>query len=83
MSKAKQRLIEDIRNDFGDDAARAVSFLFDMGTLDDILARRHNIAVDVFRIMAETETPLCQIYEDAAEDHGVSFGYVRKIVGRH
>ena len=24
MSKAKQRLIEDIRNDFGDDAARAV-----------------------------------------------------------
>lgn len=83
MTKARQKLIEDIRADFGDDGARAVSFLFDMGTLDDVLARRHNIAVEVFRLLRDTQESQYQIYENVAEDHGVSFSYVRKITARH
>ena len=78
----KDQMRADIASKFGEDAALAVDYLFDMDTLDDILARRHMVKVKLSERMLNTSEQLTQIWEDLAEEYCMSFHNVRYISRR-
>lgn len=78
----KKKLIADVEAKFGPGSGRVIDYLYEQGTLDDILARRHMLKVEFFYRMLTTRTIPNQIYEDLAEDFGVTRPCVYTTVGK-
>ena len=80
MSKMKDAMRLDIVSRFGEDAGKALDYLFDYGTIDDQMARNHNICVEMFKRLQTTRTSRRQLEHDIAEDFGLSRGRVFALV---
>lgn len=80
MSKVRRELEEEIGKSFGDDGVRAIRYLFDMGTLDDVLARRHVIKTQFFLRMLEGEHGIYDVCQHLADEYGMNERTVRLIV---
>lgn len=71
MSRVKEELKSDVRKRFGAGSERIIEYLFDMGTLDDTLARKHMIAATAFdTLLTTTDSELC-VDEGMAIRYGV------------
>lgn len=79
MSKMKEALKRDVMDRFGEGAAKCIEYLFENGVLDDGLARRHIVKVEVFKRMMNTRTDEKQIHSDVGEDVGLGMTGVYKI----
>ena len=76
----RDALRKDVAERFGEGAANAIRYLFEHGTLDDSLARRHVVKVEVFHRLMTTKTNEKQIHSDVGEDVGLGMTGVYKIV---
>jgi hypothetical protein len=75
MSKVKDRLLKEIEEKFGPDAPVVIEYLFDAGTLDDCLARRHVIRSEMYSRLTNPRLlkfSKRRIEEDLAEDFGLT-----------
>lgn len=77
----KKKLIADVRDKFGEQGAAVVEYLFEMGTLDEILARKHVVRAEMFNRLLTTKRSKRQLEEDIAEDCGITRDRVFQLVG--
>lgn len=68
----REELKRDAIRRFGPQAGQVIEYLYDMGTLDDTLARRHMIAIAAFDAMCSTDMSGLQIDEELAVRYSVS-----------
>lgn len=82
MSRVKEELIKDLTQKFGAHAGPMVEYLFDMGILDDVLARKHVVKVEVFRRMTASTTPERTIHEQVGWDYGLTRQRIHQLIGK-
>lgn len=80
MSKVRKELEDEIRQAFGEDGVRAIRYLFDMGTLDDVLARRHVLKTQFFLRLLNTNVGVYDACQHLADEYGMHERTVRLIV---
>ena len=67
MSKVKKRLVEEIKERFGEECADVVDFLYQNGMLDDCRVRAHVVKVEVLQRYTSTDLSVTQIHEDVRD----------------
>lgn len=72
MSKSRNDLNEELTKLFGPVAKDIVDYLYSKGTLDDVLVRNHVVKSEYIHRLVTTDTPVNQIYQDLAEDYGMT-----------
>jgi hypothetical protein len=80
----KKKLIADVRDKFGanSDPGKVIEYLYEQGTLDDVLAEGHMIKVDLFHRLMNTDLVKVQIEQDLAEDYGCSRQFVNHLANK-
>lgn len=82
MSRVKEELKADVRARYGAEASEVIDYLFEMGTLDDALARRHVVKIRFDRQYCSTTSSARAVMEDIAFDLGLTRIGVFQIVGK-
>lgn len=72
MSKCKDILIADIAKRTGVDPTTVINCLYQMGTLDDVLARQHAAKVRVMQLYVTTDFSEREIHARVADELGLS-----------
>lgn len=80
----RKRIKDDVLNKFGPmaDPQRVIDYLYENGTLDDVLARKHMIRVELFRRLLTENIRMIQIEEDLAEDFGCTRQFVNHLANK-
>lgn len=72
MSKSRDKFNEELCKRFGPVAKDIIDYLYSKGTLDDVLVRNHMVKSEFVQRLVTTDTPVNQIYQDLAEDFGMT-----------
>jgi hypothetical protein len=78
----KKKLIADVEAKFGPGSGIVIEYLYEAGTLDDCLARRHMARVEEFTRLLISNDDITQIHFNIAQDYSTTDRTVRRWIGQ-